>query len=132
MFWKKEAAESEPTAGSSAGPATPAPVSGAAPYAEAALDTVVAMLRALGRYAFNITGVDASAFRRRCEAWAEHLAVGAPHPDGPDDGEPRQASERVRSRPSTGIQAVHLAARRPHAAATMMQQTSAGPRGEGQ
>jgi hypothetical protein len=29
----------------------------------------------LGRYAFDLTGIDALAFRRHSEAWAEHLAV---------------------------------------------------------
>ena len=51
-------------------------------------------MRALGRHAFDITGVDATAFRRRCEAWAEHLAVGAPHPEGQDASIPRQLTER--------------------------------------
>jgi diguanylate cyclase len=83
VFWKKRSgAESGPDASGETDPSgqtettTPA---GAAPYADAALDTVVGILRALGRYAFDITGVDA--FRRQCEAWAEHLAIGGPHPD---------------------------------------------------
>ena len=93
VVWKKKpASENEPAAGSTTGLAPAA--SGAAPYADAALDTVVGMLRALGRYAFDITGVDALAFRRRCEAWAEHLAIGAPHPGGPGADEPREPSER--------------------------------------
>ena len=52
------------------------------------------MLRALGRYAFDITGVDALTFRQRCEAWAEHLAIGAPHPGGPAADEARDPAER--------------------------------------
>jgi diguanylate cyclase len=95
VFWKKKpASENEPAAGESTGLAPAAPGPGVAPYADAALDTVVGMLRALGRYAFDITGVDAAAFRRRCEAWAEHLAIGAPHPDGPGADEARPPSER--------------------------------------
>ena len=95
MFWKKKpASESEPAAGSATGLVGTRPVSGTTPYADAALDTVVGMLRALGRYAFDITGVDAQTFRRRCEEWVEHLAVGAPHPGGPGTEEPREASER--------------------------------------
>jgi diguanylate cyclase (GGDEF)-like protein len=65
-----------------------------APYAEAALDTVVAMLRTLGRYAFDLTGMDALAFRHQSEAWAEHLAVGAPHPERGPAAEVEQAAER--------------------------------------
>jgi diguanylate cyclase (GGDEF)-like protein len=68
--------------------------SGAALYADAALDTAVAMLRGIGRFAFDITGADTLSFRRRCEAWAEHLAVGAPHPDGPNADRQRQAADR--------------------------------------
>lgn len=95
MFWKKKpASENDTAAGETTGLATAASGSGAAPYADAALDTVVGMLRALGRYAFDITGVDATAFRRRCEAWAEHLAIGAPHPDAPAANEARPSSER--------------------------------------
>jgi diguanylate cyclase (GGDEF)-like protein len=39
------------------------------------------MLRTLGRYAFDVGGVDSLVFRRQSEAWAEHLAVGAPRPE---------------------------------------------------
>jgi hypothetical protein len=95
MFWKrKPASEDGPAAGSTAGLAADTPVAGAAPYAEAALDTVVGMLRAIGRYAFDVAGVDAPAFRQRCEAWAEHLAIGAPHPGGPSADESRDPAER--------------------------------------
>jgi diguanylate cyclase len=51
------------------------------PVGEAALDTVVAILRAFGRHAFEIAGTDMATFRRLCEAWGKHLAVGAPHPE---------------------------------------------------
>lgn len=95
MFWKKKpASESDPAAGSTTGLAAAASGSGATPYADAALDTVVGMLRAFGRYAFDITGIDAVAFRRRCEEWAEHLSIGGPHPGDPSANGPRQASER--------------------------------------
>jgi diguanylate cyclase (GGDEF)-like protein len=46
-----------------------------------AVDTAVDFLRSLGRYAFEITGVDVATFGRQCEAWAKHLATGAPHPE---------------------------------------------------
>jgi diguanylate cyclase len=79
MFWKKKpAGEAEPSievAPSASGEKA------LDPLAEAALDTVVGMLRAFGRHAFEIAGADLGGFRQRCEAWAEHLANGAPHPD---------------------------------------------------
>ena len=84
MFWKKKVSQDddrEPSDQPDTGAEVPS--SGASHYADLALDTAVGMLRALGRYAFDITGIDAQTFRRRCEAWAEHLAVGAPHPEGP-------------------------------------------------
>src|SRR5688572_4335263 len=82
VFWKKKSTpEDAPSAGARAGSLNKVPAHGAAQYADAALDTAVGMLRALGRYAFDLTGVDAETFRRRCEAWAEHLAIGAPHPE---------------------------------------------------
>ena len=96
MFWKRKfAGDDASEAANVADGSTPASGrSGAAQYADAALDTAVGMLRGIGRFAFDITGVDALSFRRRCEAWAEHLAVGAPHPDGPNAERQRQASER--------------------------------------
>jgi diguanylate cyclase len=48
---------------------------------EAALETVAALLRAFGRYAFDVDGTDAATVRRLCEAWAAHLLVGAPPPN---------------------------------------------------
>jgi len=73
-------------------------LTGPAQYAEASLDTVVGIMRALGRYAFDISGMDAAVFRRVCEAWAEHLAVGAPHPDGP----PAEGTKRETGRDWSG------------------------------
>ncbi|MCC7369730.1 MAG: GGDEF domain-containing protein [Chloroflexi bacterium] len=103
MFWKKKAAhddepDSDVRLGPVGGPGASAPPSSPAEYADAALDTVVSMLRALGRYAFDITGVDAFAFRRQCETWAEHLAIGGPHPgeqrSGPPGAAPPRSAER--------------------------------------
>jgi diguanylate cyclase (GGDEF)-like protein len=48
---------------------------------EAGADTAVAFLRAFGRHAFEVAGADVAAFSRQCEAWASHLAIGAPHPN---------------------------------------------------
>jgi diguanylate cyclase (GGDEF)-like protein len=88
VFWKKKAIPEEGSVAGAESDLDPdGPATGMAQYADAALDTVVGMLRALGRYAFDITGVDAQTFRRQCEAWAEHLAVGGDHPEtGPTAG----------------------------------------------
>ena len=95
MFWKKKSpSENEPATGNTTGLAAATSAPGTSPYADAALDTVVGMLRALGRYAFDLTGVDASTFRQHCEAWAEHLAIGGSHPASPAADLPRQSAER--------------------------------------
>jgi diguanylate cyclase (GGDEF)-like protein len=54
------------------------------------LDTTVHFLRAFGQHAFEISGVDVATFARQCEAWAKHLAIGAPHPDA-DPNDPAAA-----------------------------------------
>jgi diguanylate cyclase len=79
MFWKKKPTDDAEPSSSVAESASGEKALD--PLAEAALDTVVGMLRAFGRHAFEITGMDLATFRLRCEAWAEHLAIGAPHPD---------------------------------------------------
>jgi hypothetical protein len=95
VFWKmKSASEDEPAVGGRTGAAAATSAAGTSEHADAALDTVVGMLRVLGRYAFDLTGVDASTFRRHCEAWAEHLAIGGPRPESQDAGEPRPFAER--------------------------------------
>jgi diguanylate cyclase (GGDEF)-like protein len=95
VFWKKKTlSEDEPLAGTKSGSEIETTAVSVASHADAALDTVVAVLRTLGRYAFDLTGIDAMAFRRHSEAWAEHLAVGAPHPDRPPPAEIEQTIER--------------------------------------
>jgi diguanylate cyclase (GGDEF)-like protein len=108
VFWKRKSnADDEP-----ADTGGEAPDSVATPYADLALDTVVGMLRGLGRYAFDITGVDATTFRRRCEAWAEHLAVGAPHPDRPGATGPDAPAERDRVEARDWVGARHFVLKR--------------------
>ncbi|MBX5493443.1 MAG: GGDEF domain-containing protein [Chloroflexi bacterium] len=48
---------------------------------EAALDTVAALLRAFGRYAFDIDAIDAATVHQLSEAWAAHLLVGTSAPN---------------------------------------------------
>jgi diguanylate cyclase (GGDEF)-like protein len=75
-------------------------LSGAAPTiasdrnVEGALDTAVAFLRAFGRHAFELAGTDTASFRRRCEAWAEHLSIGGAHPDADANAALPQAGQR--------------------------------------
>jgi diguanylate cyclase (GGDEF)-like protein len=93
VFWKRKPAGKQPA------PADDTRTSGrpAAEDAvgEAALDTLVAIVRAFGRHAFEIAGIDMATFQRRCDAWAQHLVVGAPHPDaGPDGATSFERGER--------------------------------------
>ena len=56
---------------------------------EKALDAIAAMLRALGRYAFDLPEGDAHSIGQLCERWATHLLLLAPRPtDEPEDDEP--------------------------------------------
>ncbi|HHH27544.1 MAG TPA: diguanylate cyclase, partial [Polyangiaceae bacterium] len=54
---------------------------------ERALDALGELLRVLGDMSFDVEGEKASAFRRRCDAWARHLLIGAAHPEGADEQE---------------------------------------------
>jgi diguanylate cyclase (GGDEF)-like protein len=61
------------------------PASGAPEeVADDALDTLGFVLRALGRSAFAVDDLAASAVASRFEAWASHLVVRAPHPEAPE------------------------------------------------
>jgi diguanylate cyclase (GGDEF)-like protein len=79
MFWRRKSTDDEEPA-SREEPGASGEIA-RDPQAEAALDTVVGILRAFGRHAFEVAGMDLATFRQRCEAWAEHLAIGGPHPD---------------------------------------------------
>ncbi|MCC7367773.1 MAG: diguanylate cyclase [Chloroflexi bacterium] len=71
-----------------------------------ALDTAVQFLRSFGQHAFEIGGVDITTFARQCDAWAKHLAIGAPHPDA-DPNDPAAARQ-----PRDWVGARHFFARR--------------------
>jgi diguanylate cyclase (GGDEF)-like protein len=78
MFWRRKSADDDPPSaddGHTRGDLNSDPVG------EAALDTAVAILRAFGRHAFEIAGTDMATFRRLCDAWGQHLAIGAEHPE---------------------------------------------------
>jgi hypothetical protein len=58
----------------------------------AALDAVGALLRTLGKYAFDLDDAQAAATGERFEKWARHILVSAPHPIRPsgDAAEPER------------------------------------------
>lgn len=93
MFWKKRAT---PASHEHLPPAERTGLAsiGAAAHADDALDTVVSIFRSLGRFAFDLSNVEVAVFRRQCDAWAEHLAVGAPHPDTAPDSKPTPDAAR--------------------------------------
>jgi diguanylate cyclase len=49
-----------------------------------AIDALAAVVRTLGRHAFDLADVEKESFGRRCEAWARNILTGAP-PDERDD-----------------------------------------------
>lgn len=79
MFWKKETAAPES--------ASPLPPPRRAEDPEtAALETVAALLRSLGRHAFDLDELPRAEIEERFEKWALRLLVGEPR--GEDDGAP--------------------------------------------
>lgn len=68
---------------------------------DAAIDTVVSVLRSLGRFPIELGDEDAATIRRQFETWATHLAIGGPHPERPpaDNGSTRSSLPRERDWP---------------------------------
>jgi diguanylate cyclase (GGDEF)-like protein len=57
---------------------------------DSALDTIGGMLRAIGRYAFDLPESEAKTTLEACERWATHLILRTPAPDGRwAEGDPR-------------------------------------------
>lgn len=102
MLWKRARADVTSTdaapRGSLTGPQTPLPISPRDTSQEDhAIDTVVSMLRTLGRQPLGIGDVDPIESGRHFERWANHLAIGGPHPDEvarAGDARPAPPSER--------------------------------------
>lgn len=97
MMWKKPGAD---VAYDDAATPAPSPAVAASPIGrydtaqeDAAIDTVVSIMRSLGRYSFDVGDENAATVRRRFETWATHLAIGGPHPD-------HQPTDAPESRPS--------------------------------
>jgi diguanylate cyclase len=65
---------------------------------DAAIDTVVSILRSMGRFGIDLGDEDPAVVRRRFESWATHLAIGGPHPDHQpaEDSDARPALTRHR------------------------------------
>lgn len=87
MFWKKNAPEPPET------PSRPAAAEEASSGREsrdldAAIDTVVAMLRAFGEHSFDTDNVQAGDTRDECDGWARKIAMGEKL--GVEPGPPRR------------------------------------------
>ncbi|HMI87078.1 MAG TPA: GGDEF domain-containing protein [Polyangiaceae bacterium] len=62
---------------------------------DSALDTIGGILRAIGRYAFDLPESEAKATTETCERWATHLILRTPAPDGRwTEGDPRPTTVR--------------------------------------
>jgi diguanylate cyclase len=62
---------------------------------DSALDTIGGMVRAIGRYAFDIPESEAKTTAETCERWATHLILRTAAPDGRwGEGDPRPTSVR--------------------------------------
>ena len=62
---------------------------------DSALDTVGGILRALGRFAFDLPESEAKTTAELCERWATHLILRTPAPDGRwTEGDPRPTTVR--------------------------------------
>ena len=79
MFFKRRG-RAKPAA--PAEPEPPRPSRSDQDLMEAAFDTVAALLRAYGAHAFDTETMPADQLAARCEAWAQHLLVGAAEPGG--------------------------------------------------
>jgi diguanylate cyclase len=87
LWTRKRASEGRPDGGATPDRAAPRDVAEAGGHELDAIDTVASILRTLGRHSIDLAGAGALDFGRRCEAWAQHLAVGAPHPAAHDDAD---------------------------------------------
>jgi diguanylate cyclase (GGDEF)-like protein len=81
MFWKRSSQsppDSPAEPGAASGPAAPAEAGGGrdARDLDAAIDTVVALLRAFGEHAFDTDNVPAKDTQSECDGWARRIALG--------------------------------------------------------
>lgn len=59
-----------------------------------AMDAIAALLRALGRYGFDLEQETAETFEQACEAWARHILVAAPAPRATPEDRPESPTQR--------------------------------------
>lgn len=85
MFWGKKGATDK----------TGKPVSENSAYDDAAIDTVAALLRTLGRYAFDLDTLDARTINDRCEQWARHILIATPYPGGGQESTVKETSPQT-------------------------------------
>ncbi|MFN8524220.1 MAG: GGDEF domain-containing protein [Chloroflexota bacterium] len=89
--WKNNSAEAEKPAP----PAAPEPPRETLSRdADAPMDTVGSILRALGKNAFDLDSVDANTTRRLFEAWAQHVLLAGPRPGMEEQPPPGEATRR--------------------------------------
>lgn len=86
MLWKRARTDVTSTGVAAqvelAGPQTPLPaVPRDTSQEDHAIDTVVSMLRTLGKLPLGLGDTNPAESGRRFELWANHLAIGGPHPD---------------------------------------------------
>jgi len=84
MFWSREKEESGPSGATSAPRAKP----DQQPAETEAIEAVAALLRSLGRHAFDLDGRTSGDIRETFERWALRLLVGETSRDKTDDGAP--------------------------------------------
>ncbi|MBL8259867.1 MAG: GGDEF domain-containing protein [Candidatus Competibacteraceae bacterium] len=72
MFWNKKSDKKTPD--------DPAAAELPAADSDSALDTAAGLLRAFGKYAFDLDQQSAKTIDELCEQWARHLLIGSPYP----------------------------------------------------
>jgi diguanylate cyclase len=72
------------------------------PLAESALDTLAGFVRSLGEFVLPNEEPDAATFRARADAWANHVAIAAPPPDGEREAGPDVPNDLPRGRRDWG------------------------------
>lgn len=91
MFWNRQDSRKGKTPATETRPALP---DGSALDVQALLDTMGALIRVLGRNAFDLDNLDAHTINQQCEQWARHVLVVAPYPGGEEVADPALPEQR--------------------------------------
>jgi diguanylate cyclase (GGDEF)-like protein len=98
MLWKRNSKPSPAVASESTPPresASLSPPIDPERELDSALDAIGGIIRAVGRYAFDIPESEAKTTSETCERWATHLILRTPAPDGRwGEGDPRPTNVR--------------------------------------